>query len=160
MAQPLPPVLIVFLVVVTVAMIPFSAWGTWYGWTTLQADQRMTASGLTVEGRVVRIDRGRDGTTSNPGAARTGSVYYRIAGDGDGTERSVIVSVSLARELQRGQTIVLRVDPANPDHHMLDRAYEVRSAWIFLSVFGVLLVLSLGLAAWMLRGGFAARRVI
>lgn len=160
MAQPLPPVVIVFLVVVTVAMIPLAAWGTWYGWTTLQADQRMTASGLTVEGRVTRIDRGREGTASNPAAARTASVFYRVAGDGDGVERSVVVSVAAAGELQRGQTIVLRVDPANPGHHMLDRAYELRSAWIFLGVFGVLLVLSLGLAAWMLRGGFAARRVI
>ncbi len=156
MAQPLPPVVIVFLAVAIVAMIPLSAFGIWHGWSTIQADQRMTAAGLTVEGRITRIDRGRDGTVSNPASGRGASVSFRIAGDSGGPEHWVTVRGATAEGFARGQAIVLRVDPANPDRHMLDRDYEVRTAWLFLGGFAVLLALSLGLSVWMLRGGFAA----
>jgi hypothetical protein len=154
MSAPVPPILAVILSVLVVAMLPLSAWGMWAGVSTLRADQRMTAAGLTVEGRITRIDTGRDGTVSNPQSGRAGRVYYRTAGD-TGRDRSFQVARSFARQLDRGQTIVLRVDPAQPDRHMLDRDHEVLLGWLFVGGFAVLFGLAAGLAVWMLRGGLA-----
>ena len=154
---PLPAVVIVFLSVVIVAMIPFSAWGFWHGYSTLQADRRIAAAGLTAEGRITRLVAGRDGSTSASRRDSADEVRYALTSD-PGRERRVTVDRALFQTLTVGQIITLMVDPADPDRHVLDRAHEVRGAWVFALGCGALLVLSLGLAVWMLRGGFSPPR--
>jgi hypothetical protein len=149
--RPLSPIVRVILWVVVLAMIPVAALGIWHGVVTILADARMSAGGLTAQGRIVRVDEGRTGTGRFQSGGRTGEVHYTVAGEG-GRQRWVAVSRATARHLRHSQTVVLRVDPANPDRHMLDRGYELFNAWLQAVGFGLLLLMALGLGVGMLRG--------
>lgn len=157
MAQPLPPILTVTLAIIVAAMVPLSAFGLWYGWSTLQADRRIMQANLTAEARITGLVRGNEGTGSPSRRTSASEVRFVLLSEPT-RERSASVDRAMFQTLARGQTITVWVDPADPDHHVLDRAHEVRGAWIFVLVFGALLILSGALAIWMLRGGLRATR--
>lgn len=136
--------------VIILAALGLSAGMLWWGLREIATDRRIQTGGLEARATIVSLNEPRRSRNAQP--SRSGWIRYRLAAEGE------IYGLEISREtwstLRVGQSILIMVDPADPNRHQFDRDKQIWTAWVF--TFGGLGLgaLSLGLLVWALRGGF------